>query len=170
LFTERIFENHKIAERLRAGIFEWVTWERKFRYDSNEYCLGFTNPPCRLEHAFREQVPILISQLISHKQYSPFEAYYIDITTTFYLAESKEQAQELNDDPKAFFKYAYQRIEEEGQRSKAALPVGSWSLVREATEKAIWAGRLEWLASESMSVCQVRCALANTVQLLDRTC
>lgn len=32
LFTERIFENPRIAERLRAGILEWVGWERKCRY------------------------------------------------------------------------------------------------------------------------------------------
>lgn len=111
--------------------------------------LDFADNPCRLGHAFRDEVPALISQLVLHKQYSPFEAYYIEITTSFYKGESEEQAQELKDDPKAFFKHAHQRIEEEGQRSKVTLPVGSWSVVREATERALWSGRLEWLATES---------------------
>ncbi|KAF9460280.1 Cullin family-domain-containing protein [Collybia nuda] len=135
LFTDRIFENRKIAENLRGGILEWITWERKFGRPGN---------------AFREQVPALISQLNLYKQYSPFETYYVETTTLFYKTESEEQAQRLKNDPKGFFKHAHQRIEEETQLSKAVLPVGSWGLVREATENALWSGRLEWLASETV--------------------
>ena len=43
------------------------------------------------------------------------------------------------------------RIQEETERSKAILVVGSWGLVREATEKALLDNRLKWLAFESKS-------------------
>jgi hypothetical protein len=43
------------------------------------------------------------------------------------------------------------RIQEETERSKAMLVVGSWGLVREATEKALLDNRLKWLAFESKS-------------------
>jgi cullin-4 len=47
----------------------------------------------------------------------------------------------LKADPEAFFKHVQLQIEEEGLRSGAVLPVGTWSLVREVTEKALWEGR-----------------------------
>jgi cullin-4 len=68
----------------------------------------------------------------------------------FYEAESEERRSALKAGPQAFFKHVHLRIEEEGLRSEAVLPVGSWSLVREVTEKALWEGRLEWIATESM--------------------
>ena len=126
-----------------------MTWERKFRSVSHLFYCSFTYRQSRLEHDFRVQVPILLGYLIAHKQYSTFEEYYIEITQAFYLAESEERRAVLSTDPKAFFKHVYLRIEEENLRSKAVLPVGSWSLVREVTEKALWEGRLEWIATQS---------------------
>ena len=87
--------------------------------------------------------------MISHKIYSSFEEYYLNITSEFYVAESTKLAVSLVGDPKGFFKHAYQRIEEENQRSQDVLLIGSWSLVRETTERALWTGRLEWLATGS---------------------
>jgi cullin-4 len=104
----------------------------------------------RLQHDFRTELPALIAHLITHKQYSAFEEYYIEITKVFYEAESEERRIALKTNPQAFFKHVHLRIEEEGLRSQAVLPVGTWSLVREITEKALWEGRLEWIATESM--------------------
>jgi len=102
-----------------------------------------------LQHDLRAQIPALISCLISHKIYSSFEEYYINITSEFYVTESTKLAESMAGDPKGFFKHAYQRIEEENKRSQDVLPIGSWSLVREKTERALWSGRLEWLATGS---------------------
>jgi cullin-4 len=113
------------------------------------FCCSVADIQSRLEHDFRLQVPILLGYLITHKQYSAFEEYFIEITQAFYLAESEERRAALSTDPKAFFKHVSLRIEEENLRSKAVLPVGSWGLVREVTEKALWEGRLEWIATQS---------------------
>jgi cullin-4 len=65
---------------------------------------------------------------------------------------SEEHLIALKADPQASFKHVHLRIEEEGLRSEAVLPVGTWSLVREVTEKALWEGRLDWIATERMWV------------------
>lgn len=67
----------------------------------------------------------------------------------FYEAESEEHQSALKAGPQAFFKHVHLRIEDEGLRSEAVLPVGSWSLVREVTERALWEGRLEWIVCGS---------------------
>ncbi|RDB27309.1 Cullin-4 [Hypsizygus marmoreus] len=134
LFLSKIFENPQIAIRLRSGILEWANWERKFR----------------LEHDLRPDIVALVSHLVTHKQYATFEEYYIKTTESFYTAESDELSKSMKADPKGFFKHAYLRIEEETKRAKDILPVGSWSLVRETTERAIWGGRLTWLSTETV--------------------
>ncbi|KAF5376863.1 hypothetical protein D9615_007286 [Tricholomella constricta] len=136
LFSEKVFENPQIALRLRGGILEWVNYERKFR----------------LEHDLRPQIPQLIAHLISHKQYSAFEEYFVKITHEFYTAESEELSQSMKADAKGFFKHCHLRIEEEGQRAKDVLPIGSWTLIRETVERALWSGRLEWLANENVGL------------------
>jgi len=121
-------------------------WHIRFHFSSQQ-------PLNRLQHDFRAEVPALIAHLITHRQYSAFEEYYVEITRAFYVAESKEQQTALQADPKDFFKHVRLRIEEEGLRSESVLPIGSWSLVREVTEKALWGGRLEWIATQSTSRC-----------------
>jgi cullin 4 len=90
--------------------------------------------------------------LLTYKQYSAFEDFYITMTRSFYLAESAEQAEALKNNPKEFFRRGKERIGEEIKRSKAILPVTAWSLVREITEKAFWGGRMEWLSEKSKSL------------------
>jgi len=154
LFTDRIFGNPQIAERLRSGIQQWATWEREYRQGNIIYGhpssidLNLIN---RLEHEFRQHIPLLIMHLITHGQYTVFEEFYVAITQSFYAAESLQLAESMKNDAKGFFKHVHLRIEEEVQRSKEVLPVGSWALVREATEGAILGGRLEWLGTEGLS-------------------
>lgn len=71
-------------------------------------------------------------------------------TREYYTAESQRLADEQQKDPQAFFRFVQTRIQEEEERSKAVLPVGSWSSLRQTTEEALWGGRLEWLVTESM--------------------
>jgi cullin-4 len=52
-----------------------------------------------------------------------------------YDAESEERLITLKADPQAFFKHV--QFEEEGLRAEAVLPVETWSLVREVTEKEL---------------------------------
>ncbi|KIJ95335.1 hypothetical protein K443DRAFT_51912, partial [Laccaria amethystina LaAM-08-1] len=134
LFTQRIFENPRIAERLRSGISKWVISERNLRIPHNK----------------RKNVEELVKHLIIHSQYSSFEEYYIQFTRSYYQADSADCATEFSGDPQGFFKHVMIRIQEETERSKAMLVVGSWGLVREATEKALLDNRLKWLAFETL--------------------
>lgn len=91
----------------------------------------------------------LIQHLLTYKQYSAFEEFYITMTRSFYLAESAEQAEVLKDNPKDFFRRGEKRIDDEINRSKTILPVSAWTLVREITEKAFWGDRMDWLSKKS---------------------
>lgn len=71
------------------------------------------------------------------------------MTRSFYLAESAEQAEILNNNPKEFFRRGKERISEEINRSKAILPITAWNLVHKITEKAFWDGRMDWLSEKS---------------------
>ncbi|KXN88059.1 hypothetical protein AN958_07791 [Leucoagaricus sp. SymC.cos] len=134
VFEEAIFGNPTIALSIQEGLKEWVETERN----------------TRSQHDYRAPIPLLIGHLVNHSQYSKFEKYYVDITREYYTTESERLAEEQQKDPQAFFRHVQSRLEEEQQRSKEVLPVGSWSLLRETTERALWSGRLEWLAGESM--------------------
>ncbi|KAF8650603.1 hypothetical protein AX16_005173 [Volvariella volvacea WC 439] len=131
LFTERIFEHVEIATRLRDGIAAWLTWERKYR----------------LPHDARPQITKLISHLVVHKQYAIFENHYIDLTESFYSSESTECYEKMKNDSEAYFRHVRHRIEEEEQRAKDVLLMGSWALVRKTTENTLWDDRLEWVVT-----------------------
>ncbi|KDR70101.1 hypothetical protein GALMADRAFT_255498 [Galerina marginata CBS 339.88] len=135
LVSERIFGSAQVMERLRSGVKDWLTWERKNRRD----------------HRDRAIIPALIQHLLRHHQYSALEEYYITVTRDFYIEESAAKATEFKDNPKAFFNNARARIEEEAARSKAVLPVPTWGIIRENTERALWGGRLEWVASTTLA-------------------
>ncbi|KAG5638980.1 hypothetical protein H0H81_008200 [Sphagnurus paluster] len=134
LFTAKIFDSFQISARLRAGIQEWATWERKYQK----------------QHALRAEIPKLIAHLHSLKLYTSFEEYFVKITDDFYKSDSAERAYTMKDDAKGFFEYVCQRIEEEAQLAKQVLPIGSWTIVRETVERALWGGRLAWLATETV--------------------
>lgn len=132
LFSERIFESPKVQLRLRTGVFQWVNYERKFR----------------MTHSRRPEIIKLITHLTLHNQYHAFESFYIKITREFYTAETAELSRTIPNARK-FFHHIMVRVEEEEQRSKDILSVGSWNIVRQAVEECIWGDRLEWLANNS---------------------
>lgn len=105
--------------------------------------------PIRLPHPSRSHIPQLVNHLVVHSQYSEFENHYVSFTRTYYLEESQRLSDVYKTNPQAFFRHVQNRIKEEEDRSKAVLPVGSWGLLRETSERALWRERLEWLANES---------------------
>ncbi|TFK28425.1 Cullin-4B [Coprinopsis marcescibilis] len=136
LYSERIFGNPQIADRLRSSVSQWLTEER----DTEE------------ENQDRNQIRELVKFLILHKQYTVFEEYYLEITQLYYEKESKGNAEVMKDDPKAFFYRVEGRVMQEGRRSEDLLPIGSWSIVAETTERALLKDRAEWLANSLVPI------------------
>ena len=124
-----------MAKRLQDSLSFWLYWER----DNHE------------PHEYRETIPKLIKHLTTHNQLAAFEQFYVDNTQSYYKKESEKKAKDLSDDPLQFFKEAQTRIQEEGARSEAVLPVGSWSRVRQVVEASLLDHRAEWLAKSSKS-------------------
>jgi cullin-4 len=93
--------------------------------------------------------------LTIHGEYnSVFESFYLEVTRSFYVAESLECAQALKHRASEFFEHINSRMDEETQRSQDVLLVGSYGIVTEVTENAMLGGRLEWLAKEGvLNVC-----------------
>lgn len=102
-----------------------------------------------MEHSERKFISDLVQHLLRHHQYSSFEEFYLSVTQSFYLDESKAAAERLKGEPKQFFKQLQDCIESEVQRAKDILPVATWKLVREVTEHSLWSGRMEWIARSS---------------------
>lgn len=111
----------------------WLDWEREHR-DASEK---------------RSVIPELVEQLSIHGQYGALEAYYIETTQEYYRRESKVNAQQ--NDPMGFFRDVQARIQEEVERAKAVLPVGSWATVQKEVENSLLAKRVEWLSQSSTS-------------------
>jgi cullin-4 len=150
-FEEFIFGNPIITTSIKEGLKGWVETERSTKY-------GFHHPIVedilslwfdREQHSYRSQIPLLINHLVAHGQYSNYEQHYASITRDYYTAESQRLSEEHQKDPQTFFRHVRYRIDEEEARSREVLPVDSWGLVRETVEKALWDGRLDWLANES---------------------
>ncbi|KAG6890869.1 hypothetical protein C0992_012005 [Termitomyces sp. T32_za158] len=120
LFSERIFESPQVQLRLRTGVSRWIDYERKFH----------------MAHSRRPEILKLVTHLALHNQYHAFETFYIKITREFYAAETAELSQSMSN-ARNFFGHIMVRIEEEEQRSKDVLPVGSWNVVRQAVEESV---------------------------------
>ncbi|KAJ7275413.1 Cullin-4B [Mycena haematopus] len=135
LFVRSIFENPELMVTLRNSVRTVITAERYLR----------------LSFHHTEDIPSLISHLCTHHQYSVFEEFYRDVTWQYYERKSAELAEgALKDNPKEFFDEIQKLIAEEVQRSKNLLPVGSWSIIRDATVKALLGGRMNWIAENTI--------------------
>ncbi|CAK5279938.1 unnamed protein product [Mycena citricolor] len=95
----------------------------------------------------------LVSHLITHQQYIPFEKFYDETLREYYTAESVRLAEELKDEPKQFFAHIRTRIDEEAQRSQQLLSVESWKLMRDATTISLLTGRMSWIAQTTLQSC-----------------
>ncbi|KAJ7462758.1 Cullin family-domain-containing protein [Mycena galericulata] len=135
LFVQSIFENPELMDTLRNSVNLLINEERDLRMVLTK----------------TKDIPALIAHLYTHQQYSVFEEYYREMTWQYYKNESRKSAEEMLNDPKRFFDYIQMRIEEEVDRSKKLLPVGSWSVIRDATLKSLLEGiRMQWIAQETL--------------------
>ncbi|KAJ7102296.1 Cullin family-domain-containing protein [Mycena belliarum] len=134
LYVRSIFENPQLMNTLRRSVHILVKEERDVRMLATK-----TN-----------DIPALVAQLCAHQQYSVFEEYYREMTLEYYEKESARLATEMKDDPKRFFSHVQSRIEEEVERSKLLLPIGSWSIMRDVTLKSLLHERMVWIAQETL--------------------
>ncbi|KAJ6604271.1 Cullin family-domain-containing protein [Mycena vulgaris] len=134
LFVRSIFENPQLMDTLRRSVYTLITEERNVRMIALK----------------TSDIPALISHLYTHQQYSVFEEYYREITLKYYEEESANLAKEMKESPKQFFHHVQLRIEEEVERSKKLLPVGSWGIIRDATVKSLLRGRMQWIAQKTL--------------------
>ena len=101
----------------------------------------------RQDHKSRDTIRTLISHLSTHSQYvSIFETYYLDLTKSFYAAESLKY--EVKGKARKFLSHCMLRESEEDARAAYVLPEQSRVAVNETTEQALLDGRLVWLAEE----------------------
>ncbi|OAX36818.1 Cullin-domain-containing protein [Rhizopogon vinicolor AM-OR11-026] len=132
LFRERIFGD-LIVHRLRTGILTWVTWER------NE----------RLVHIHRPFLEALISHLVTHNIYDIlFEHYFVEQTHVYFSTESRRKVEVEEMSAQEFLSHCKERSNEEEGRAKDVMLDGTVALVKDATIRALYEGRLEWMAKE----------------------
>lgn len=99
------------------------------------------------QHPLRPTITALIARLVHHAHYTTaFETYYLDLTTSFYTAESTHQAESLT--AEKFLVHCQARRDEEMERAKAVMPEKSWEGVMDKTDRALLGGRLEWLVKD----------------------
>ncbi|KAH8101424.1 Cullin-domain-containing protein [Cristinia sonorae] len=131
-FAARVF-NAVVTLRIQEGIAEWIEYERT-TVTADEH---------------RPVIVRLITQLKHHKQYANvFERHLLSLTKSFYVAESAEKVEELS--AEKFLVHCQKRREEEIARAKEVLPEESWERVREATDRALLEGRLDWLVDNAL--------------------
>ncbi|KAJ8515287.1 hypothetical protein ONZ45_g7267 [Pleurotus djamor] len=133
-FGDRVFTSHLIIKWLRLGTKFLINNERHLWINQSDH---------------RQLMSSVVSHLITHDKYDAFEKHYLTFTTEWYLEESKTLSVELTD-AKAFFKKMDLRIEYESDLVKEVLPVGTWGIARQATERALMKERGEWLAKEAL--------------------
>ncbi|KAJ6519453.1 Cullin-4B [Mycena sanguinolenta] len=135
IFVRSIFENPQLMVTLRNSVRTVITAERYLRMSCTEKT---------------EKIPSLISHLYTHHQYSVFEEFYRDVTWQYYERKSSELTEVYKNNPKEFFNEIQKLIEDEVQRSQVLLPAGSWSIIRDATVKALLGGRMNWIAENTI--------------------
>jgi cullin-4 len=152
-----IFENPQLMDTLRSSVVTLITEERDVRLVQPTNLRISVSPRKRMVASKTADIPALVSHLYTHQQYSVFEEYYRTTTLQYYEEESKKLATELEGDPKGFFSHVQHRIDEEAERSKKLLPVGSWGIIRDATLRSLLRGRMQWIAEKSQyySLCTV---------------
>ncbi|KAJ3547369.1 hypothetical protein NMY22_g1674 [Coprinellus aureogranulatus] len=128
VFATDVLDHIDIKEYLDTAVKTWLTWEREHRTAAEK----------------RSVIPALVEQLTIHGLFASFETYYIDCTQEYYREEARVNAQE--NDAMGFFRDVQARIQEEVERAKAVLPVGSWAAVQTVTETALLDTRVEWLS------------------------
>ncbi|KAJ8589085.1 Cullin-domain-containing protein [Rhizopogon salebrosus TDB-379] len=132
LFRERIFGD-LIVRKLQTGILTWVTWER------NE----------RQVHIHRAFLKALVSHLVTHNIYDTiFEHYFLEQTLVYFSTESRRKVEVEDVSAQEFLSHCRERSTEEESRAKDVMLDGTVALVKDTSIRALFEGRLEWMAKE----------------------
>ncbi|KAG2129711.1 Cullin family-domain-containing protein [Suillus bovinus] len=149
-FRERIFSGYFIVEKLQKGISTWVTWER------NEGQV----------HIQRPFLKELVSHLITHHVYDAiFERHFVEQTQEYFSKESYQMVEVEKAKAKVFLAHCNQRTNEEQGRARAVMLDGTVALVKDAAIRALFEGRLEWMAKEVFTECKGTADLKKTYAL-----
>jgi cullin-4 len=138
-FRERIFSGHLIVDKLQKGISTWVTWER------NEGQV----------HIHRPFLKELVSHLVTHYVYDTiFERHFVEQTQEYFSKESYQMVEVEKTKAKLFLAHCNQRTNEEQGRARDLMPDGTVALVKDTAIRALFEGRLEWMAKEVFTECK----------------
>jgi cullin-4 len=138
-FRERIFSGHLIVDKLQKGISTWVTWER------NEGQV----------HIHRPFLKELVSHLFTHYVYDTiFERHFVEQTQEYFSKESYQMVEVEKTKAKLFLAHCNQRTNEEQGRARDLMPDSTIALVKETAIRALFEGRLEWMAKEVFTECK----------------
>jgi cullin-4 len=138
-FRERIFSGHLIVDKLQKGISTWVTWER------NEGQV----------HIHRPFLKELVSHLVTHYVYDTiFERHFVEQTQEYFSKESYQMVEVEKTKAKLFLAHCNQRTNEEQGRARDLMPDSTIALVKETAIRALFEGRLEWMAKEVFTECK----------------
>ncbi|KAG2753458.1 Cullin-domain-containing protein [Suillus brevipes Sb2] len=138
-FRERIFSGYFIVDKLQKGISTWVTWER------NEGQV----------HIHRPFLKKLVSHLITHHVYDViFERHFIEQTQEYFSKESYQMVEVEKAKANVFLAHCNQRTNEEQGRARDVMRDGTVTLVKDTAIRALFEGRLEWMAKEVFMECK----------------
>lgn len=138
-FRERIFSGYFIVDKLQKGISTWVTWER------NEGQV----------HIHRPFLKELVSHLVTHYVYDAiFERHFVEKTQEYFSKESYQMVEVEKAKAKVFLVHCNQRTNEEQGRARDVMSDGTVALVKDAAIRALFEGRLEWMAKEVFMECK----------------
>lgn len=103
----------------------------------------------RQVHIHRPFLKALVSQLLTHNIYDTiFEHYFVEQTRAYFFTESRRKVEVEDVSAQQFLSHCRERSNEEDGRAKDVMPGGTVALVRDASIRALYEGRLEWIAKE----------------------
>ncbi|OJT08512.1 Cullin-4 [Trametes pubescens] len=135
IFAASVIESPRIMKAITDGIADWLNWERTHR----------------MPHTLRAHLPRLVQHMRAHALYTDVvESTYLTLTHDFYTAESSTLAAAGTLSAKDFLVHAQGRSTEERERAQEVLLAESVAPVQDMTDRALMAGRLDWLAKDGL--------------------
>ena len=103
-------------------------------------------------HIYRSFLKALVSHLVTHNIYdSIFERYFVEQTRAYFLAESRRKVEVENVRAQEFLTHCKERAIWEEGRARDVMLDGTVALVKDTSVRALFEGRLEWMAREGGS-------------------
>jgi cullin-4 len=103
----------------------------------------------RQVHIHRPFLKKLVSHLVTHYVYDTiFERHFVEQTQEYFSKESYQMVEVEKTKAKLFLAHCNQRTNEEQGRARDLMPDGTVALVKDTAIRALFEGRLEWMAKE----------------------